>query len=122
MKREQWAGAIFSLTVVLPAAILADQGNPQLLLSLRYSPWVLIPVIGGFISGFVIRGRPSLAIFAALAGYSGFWSAATWGAGSRATSLLETLAATGVGVLPCLLMYVIYSRLTRTENDIRTID
>ena len=113
MSREQWSGAVFGLLVVVPAALIPKMGHPERLLDLRYSLWAIVPVIGGFIAGWILRRRLSLAIFAAVAGCTGFWSAATWGAGSRATSVYEALAATGVGILPVFLFYALYKRFTK---------
>ena len=120
MTSDQWAGVVFALLVVVPAAILPKCGVPELLLQLRYSPWILIPILGGAAAGWIFRRRLALAIFGAVAGYSGFWCAATWGAGSAATSSYEALAATGVGVLPVFLLYGLYQRITKSRNALRT--
>ena len=113
MSRDQWSGAVFALLVVVPAALIPKMGHPEWLVDLRYSLWAMVPVIGGFLSGWILRRRLALAFFAAVAGYTGFWSAATWGAGSRATSVYEALAATGVGILPVFLFYALYKRFTK---------
>jgi hypothetical protein len=116
MSREQWSGAVFALLVVVPAALIPKMGHPERLLDLRYSLWAIVPVVGGFIAGLILRRRLSLALFAAVAGYTGFWSAATWGAGSRATSVYEALSATGVGILPVFLFYALYKRFTKPRH------
>jgi hypothetical protein len=119
MTSDQWAGAVFALLVVVPAALLPKCGVPERLLAFRDSPWVLIPILGGAAAGWICRRRLSLAIFGALAGYSGFWCAATWGARSAATSTYEALAATGVGVLPVFLIYALYQRITKSRDALR---
>lgn len=117
LKPEQWAGGIYALTVVVPPAILAKEASPEFLLGLRYSPWIAIPIIGGFVAGFVLRRRLFHAFLGALSAYIGFWTAASWGSGSRATSFIETLMAVGVGILPVFLVYGIYRRLTTTRLE-----
>jgi hypothetical protein len=93
MKPEQWAGAIYALTVVVPPAIIAKEAGPEFLLGLRYSLWIVFPIIGGFVAGFVLRRKLLHAVLGAISGFTGFWTAASWGAGSSATSFLEALMA-----------------------------
>jgi hypothetical protein len=115
-RADQWAGAVFALLVVVPAAILPKLAEPKLLLDLRYSPWIIVPILGGTLAGWIMRPRTALAGFGALAGFSGFWCASTWGAGSKATSVYEALAATGVGVLPVFVLYALYKRFNKARH------
>ncbi|MES2708487.1 MAG: hypothetical protein V4726_17980 [Verrucomicrobiota bacterium] len=116
MNPAQWAGLIFALLVVVPAAFIPQMGKPGYLLELRDSPWILVPVLGGALAGWILGRRTAPAFFGALAGFAGFWCAATWGAGSKATSAYEALAATGAGVLPVGVLYRLHQRFTRTKK------
>ncbi len=76
MTSEQWAGVVFSLLVVVPVALMPMFGAMTKLLELRYSVWVVVPIIGGAAAGWLMRRRLDLMIFGAVAAYSGFWCAA----------------------------------------------
>lgn len=117
---DQWAGVVFALLVVVPAGLLPKCGLPEQLLPMRYSGWVLIPILGGGLAGWIMRRRFLLAALGALAGYSGFWCAATWCAGSKASSSYEALAATGVGVLPVYLLYELHKRIRKHRDALRS--
>lgn len=120
LEPEQWAGGIYALMVVLPTIILSKEAQPEVVLSLRYSVWAAIPVLGGLAAGWILRRRWGLAMVGGISGYTGAWCAATWCAGSRATSIYEALIATGVGALPVFVVYGLYKRFTKPSHDVHS--
>lgn len=114
----QWAGAVFALLVLTPVILIPEFGGPERLLAFRYSLWALLPVFGGALGGWLLGRRFPALLAGGLAGYSAFWCAATWGAGSAATSIYESLAAAGVGVLPVVVLYGLGRRLARWSEGL----
>ncbi len=119
LTRQKLAGVVFALTTPIPAWGLTKVFEPATMRTLPFSPWILLPVAGSAVSGFLLAPRQKSRgiIFGALAGFGSFWLSCAWAAGSRATSIYEILGTSFAGVLPSLLLHgIIFGRSSKATS------
>lgn len=109
MTPDKWAGAVYGALVCAPAVIMAKEGFE--LFSLMNTLWMLVPVLGGLLAGFLLRRGWYVTLLSSLSAYSSVWCVASW-SGSR-NSAFEGMVAAGVGVFPFFIIYLMYKRFSK---------
>jgi len=114
--KAKLAGAIFALTVLLPAMYLPG----FLARSHQGFRWIALPALGTALCTQLLASKRNR-LWTGLLGFAGgcccYLAASSWAAGSPHTSRLEILLATLLGGLPVLLLYKFWKKLRDPVAD-----